>query len=427
MSERHAPAKVLPSEPCVEAVLSSRPMLPGPLLPPAKEPEDFVPRALCEECNRPKPLCLCAFVTPFATQTRVVLLQHPRESSVRIGTVRLLLLGLPNASLHVGLDFSTDTALEAALSNPNAPPILLFPGENAKDLEDSPPEGAVTLVVVDGTWWQANKLLKLNPRIANLPRYCLNPSEPSRYRIRRAPTKVHVSTIEAVVAALQKLEAPGRELLPLLSPFDAFVEQQLNFASQHQARRHLRKVERKRRPNIPEELYENRGALVIGYGEANTWPHSTPKAPPPQMIHWVAERLETGEFFEAYIRPRFPLSSAFFKHTGLSAEYLTHAEGFGDFKARWDAFLRPGDQLVGWGAYASSVLEQNGISAITRVDARELARGYLKEKLGDMHACAAKLGVPLKLPRTGGRAGERLTALTAVTQALVKLAEAAEK
>ena len=402
-------------------------MLPGPLLPPVEAPEDFVPRALCETCDRPKPLCLCAFVRPRATKTRVVLLQHPRESSVRIGTVRLLLLGLPSASLHVGLDFSTDTALEAALSNPNAPPILLFPGENAENLEDSAPDWPVTLVVVDGTWWQANKLLKLNPRIAALPRYCLNPSEPSRYRIRRAPSKVHVSTIEAVVAALQKLEAPEAELLPLLSPFDAFVEQQLNFASQHQARRHLRKGERKRRPNIPKGLYDNRAALVIGYGEANTWPHSTPEAPPPQMIHWVAQRLETGEFFEAYIQPRFPLSSAFFKHTGLSAEHLAHAEEFEDFKARWDAFLRPGDQLVGWGAYASSVLEENGISPITRVDARELARGYLKEKLGDMHACAAKLGAPLKISRTGGRAGERLTALTAVTQALVTLAEAADK
>ncbi len=401
-------------------------MLPGPPFPPAEEPEHFVPRSLCAECSRPRPLCLCAFVTPRATQTRVLLLQHPRESSVRIGTVRLLLLGLPNASLHVGLDFSSDTALEAALSNPKAPPILLFPGENAKNLEDSAPEGPVTLVVVDGTWWQANKLLKLNPKIANLPRYCLTPSEPSRYRIRRAPTKVHVSTIEAVVAALQKLEAPGTELLPLLSPFDAFVEQQLNFASQRQARRHLRKAERKRRPNIPKELYENRAALVVGYGEANTWPHSTSEAPPPQMIHWVAERLETGEFFEAYIRPRFPLSSAFFKHTGLSAEHLAHAEEFENFKMRWDAFLSPGDELVGWGAYASSVLEENGTSPITRVDARQFARGHLKEKLGDMHACATKLGAPLKLPRTGGRAGERLAALTAVTRMLVELSGTAE-
>jgi DTW domain-containing protein YfiP len=102
-------------------------------------------------------------VRPVATRTRVVILQHPRESDVPINTARIASLSLPSSTLHVGLNFTADRAFQAAISNPDAPPILLYPGEGAKDLAADPPAGPVTLVVVDGTWWQASKLFKLNP------------------------------------------------------------------------------------------------------------------------------------------------------------------------------------------------------------------------------------------------------------------------
>ena len=106
-----------------------------------------------------------------ATRTRVVILQHPRESDVPINTARIAELCLSNSSLHVGLDFALDGGLRDALNNTDAPPILLYPSEGAKDLASEPPAGPVTLVVIDGTWWQASKLFKLNPFLRNLPRY----------------------------------------------------------------------------------------------------------------------------------------------------------------------------------------------------------------------------------------------------------------
>ncbi|MDX2051039.1 MAG: DTW domain-containing protein [Polyangiaceae bacterium] len=390
-----------------------------------KSAPDPTPRAICGGCQRPEALCLCGTVTPVPTDTRVVLLQHPKESTVRIGTVRLLLLGLPNARVHVGLDFSNDEALKRELENSTAPPILLYPGEDAVSLEECPPAGKVTLLVIDGTWWQASKLLKLNPEIAKIPRYFLSPSSPSRYRIRREPSPLHVSTIEAVVNALSILEPPTCNLLPLLDPFDAFVEQQLRFASEQRARRHLRKSIRIKKPRVPKVLIERHTHLVVGYGEANAWPYGTANANPPEIIHWVAQRPATGEFFEAYIRPRFPLSGSFFQHTGLSPAHLERAESFESFKSRWEAFFRSEDELVGWGYYASSVLEANGACAMPHLDIRQIARDHLKQKLGDMHECARKLAAPLEPPRTAGRAGERLAALVAVTEALVSLARQA--
>ena len=84
------------------------------------------------------------------TTTRVVLLQHPRERDMAIGTARMAHLCLPNSELHIGVDFEAQAEVTRALSNPERPAILLYPGEGARDVVKEPPTGPVTLVVVDG-------------------------------------------------------------------------------------------------------------------------------------------------------------------------------------------------------------------------------------------------------------------------------------
>ena len=76
----------------------------------AAEPVRPPRRACCARCGRPQVVCVCSHVTPLSTRTRVVLLQHPREHRVGIGTARLAHLSLPASSLHVGLDFDGDSA-----------------------------------------------------------------------------------------------------------------------------------------------------------------------------------------------------------------------------------------------------------------------------------------------------------------------------
>src|SRR5439155_1363188 len=83
------------------------------------------------------------------------------------GTARLAHLSLPASSLHVGLNFDGDAAVCAALAG-DAPAYLLFPGKGAIDVADLPRDRALTLIALDGTWWQARKLLHLNPRLAAL-------------------------------------------------------------------------------------------------------------------------------------------------------------------------------------------------------------------------------------------------------------------
>jgi DTW domain-containing protein YfiP len=390
-------------------------------------------RAMCAECGRPESVCLCASLVRVPTRTRVVILQHPRESNVPINTARIAERALPNSERHVGVEFGECAPVREALAKPEAPAILLYPGPGARDLEREPPSGPVTLTVIDGTWWQAHKLFRKNPFLAALPRYALDPGAPSRYRIRREPAAHCVSTIEAIVAALRVLERGGHEhatlaeagargVEALLDPFDTMVEHQLRFAAERHAERHLvrKKTAKPYRPLGP--LTERAGDLVVGYGEANAWPRDTPLGQSAEIVHFAAERVVTGERFEAFIAPRRPLSPSFAHHTGVPESAVVAAAPWSEFLVRWRAFARSTDVLGGWGHYWAQALRGEGLELPEQLDLRDLARRHLRERTGDVEDCARKLGEPLPAPWTPGRTGRRAAGAVAVARALIRAA-----
>jgi len=184
-----------------------------------------MPRPRCERCQRPLDHCLCPLIPSLDSRTRVVLLQHPSESAHALNTARLAALGLVNAELRVGEVFDD---LVELLQTPGYRPALLFPGEHAQVLTaygevDHRP---LLLIVPDGTWRKARKLLYLNPLLEALPRVTLGAVAPSRYRLRKAPEPGALSTLEAVVEALNVLEQPV-SFDALLKPFEALIEGQI--------------------------------------------------------------------------------------------------------------------------------------------------------------------------------------------------------
>jgi DTW domain-containing protein YfiP len=185
--------------------------------------------------------CWCQRLPTLDTATRVVFLQHPREARVAVGTARMAHLCLPNSSLHVGTRWDEDPAVILELSNLDSQPILLFPGPNAPDILKEPPAGPVTLVVIDGTWSQAGKLVKRSPVLSALPRYGFVPPAASAYRIRKEPRADCVSTIEALAYVLGVLEKNPTGMLTLLDPFHDMVEFQVDHAQRlHQPRRRIK-------------------------------------------------------------------------------------------------------------------------------------------------------------------------------------------
>lgn len=187
-------------------------------------------RPQCPRCLRPTTHCLCALIPSLDSRTRVLLLQHPSEVNHALNTARLAALGLVNAQLVVGEVFED---LQTLLNPPGYQARLLFPAEDAQPLQAySPSDQPLLLVVPDGTWRKARKLLHLNPLLAALPRVTLAAGAVSRYRLRKAPGPGALSTVEAIVQALQVLEAPG-SFEPLLRPFEALIEGQIAAMGEH--------------------------------------------------------------------------------------------------------------------------------------------------------------------------------------------------
>ena len=118
-------------------------------------------RSRCERCLRPDAHCLCALIPQLDSRTRVLILQHPDEAKHALNTARFAALGLSNAQLRIGEVFED---LAELLNPPGYQPRLLFPGDAAQPLTVGQAEALPTLLVVpDGTWRKARKLLHLNP------------------------------------------------------------------------------------------------------------------------------------------------------------------------------------------------------------------------------------------------------------------------
>jgi DTW domain-containing protein len=182
-------------------------------------------RPVCKRCLRPTSHCLCAHVSTVANRTEVLILQHSTECRHALNTGRLAAMGLQRSQVLVGEYFPQ---LEAIVAEA-APVFLLFPGEGAltpQTLAGRSDQKTALLIVPDGTWRKARKILYANPILASLPRLSLEAGAPSRYRLRQTREPDAVSTIEAVVRTLATLE-PDQVFSPVLAPFDALIERQI--------------------------------------------------------------------------------------------------------------------------------------------------------------------------------------------------------
>jgi DTW domain-containing protein len=371
------------------------------------------PRPTCARCRRPLSVCYCAEVTSLPTTTRVVLLQHPREREKAIGTAWMASLCLPNSELHVGIRWTGHAGVAAALNNPSAPAVLLYPGADAKDILTDPPRGPVTLVVVDGTWAQAKIVVRDNPVLAALPRYAFSAPAPSEYRIRKEPSDEVVSTIESLMYALGALEGDSEKFTALLRPFRAMVNAQLGFHTGKRARKKKRVP--KLFPPTAELLMlrERWNDIVCVVGEVNALPYSEGRhRDRDELVHWIAHRPSTGETFAMLIAPTHPWSSSTPKNLGLPINSLNQAQPREQLYRDFANFLRPNDVLCSWGWYSLRLYGgSNGEHALPApaFDTRSILSAHLRQRVTTSDTFAKQYNLPRGSPH--GRAGDRLGSL----------------
>jgi DTW domain-containing protein YfiP len=353
--------------------------------------------------------------------TRACILQHVRERKTAIGTARMAHLSLPNSELHLGVSFQEHARVRALAAEPGT--ALLFPGPGAispSALAGQPPR---TVIVVDGTWHQARKVLKENPFLLDLPRIGLVPERPSNYRIRAEPSAECVSTIEALALLLGQLEGRPERFTPILEAFDRMVDLQIAERDRRSGppRRLQRKGKKPPRTDLTVAGLRARPADVVAvYAESNGWPTGAGSGWECELIQLVAARPSTGERFEAVVAPRRPLGTGVPTFVELPERRLLDGEPVAAALARFEAFLRPGDVLCAWGPYAVSLLRAEGVQPREFADLRLACARSLGRRPGGVEQAVRLLGQEGLPPGLGeGRAGRRLGCLVELLRRIV--------
>lgn len=383
-------------------------------------------RRECPSCERPLSVCYCAHVVPVQTSTRVLVLQHPREAERAIGTARIARLCLPNAAIAVGVQLAGHAAVRRALEDRSRPPVVLYPGRAARDLASEPPEGPITLIVLDGTWAHARALMRENAWLAELPHYRFTPQRESEYRIRREPAPHCVSTIEALIEALALLEGDRSKVEPLRAPFRAMVAMQVAHAeaSQLPRRRERRRVAGST-PRLPPELTSDFACLL---GEANAWPHDRSLGRPPyphELVQLLLWRSRDDVHLERFARPRAPLASSPFTHARLRPEQLTQAESAHTLLEQAHGFLHAEQVVCTWGSYARDLFASAGGRMPSAVlDLRKVVGDFVRQRPGTLEQTVQDLRLPHH-PLGAGRGGERMGMLVAVARHFARVARGA--
>ncbi len=184
-------------------------------------------RPVCPQCQYPVNACLCDSIRPLSTSVEVIVLQHPSEVSHAKNSVKLMqaVMG-EQLRLVVGETPEDFADLRAYLAAQTRPVCLLYPSETSQPLEASVPDHEAILLLLDGTWRKAYKLLQLNPWLLEFTGVHLDLDAPSKYTIRKAKRDDSLSTLEAAALAIETLE-PGCDVSPLHDALAALVEKRL--------------------------------------------------------------------------------------------------------------------------------------------------------------------------------------------------------
>ena len=179
----------------------------------------------CPTCQRTPRYCVCQFVSPLKIRTKLLILQHPQEPGVDIGTVSIIKSMFPDAVVRTGLSWPN---LKKALGKESTPQKwgVLYLGSvhtehlprehelfvvDKKGIPKNDQQAILTnlegVVLLDGTWSQAKTLWWRNAWLLKLQRLIVRTSKRSNYdRIRKEPRKGCLSTLETTGEVLRILE-----------------------------------------------------------------------------------------------------------------------------------------------------------------------------------------------------------------------------
>jgi DTW domain-containing protein YfiP len=159
----------------------------------------------CPVCFLHRQRCICASIPKHDLKTRVSLIIHAKELKRTTNTGRLALQALTNSQMHIRGQIGAPLDLTSLLV-PEYETYVLFPSEDAVNLEDLRPQKPIQLIVTDGNWRQASKLNTRQPELSHLPRVKISAENTARHHLRKEHFSEGMATLEAIALALRVIE-----------------------------------------------------------------------------------------------------------------------------------------------------------------------------------------------------------------------------
>ena len=221
---------------------------------------------------RPSVTCICSHLSPLKTETRFVILMHPKEyKKEKNGTGHMTKLQLENSEIIVGVDFTNNNRVNEILRKEKSSAFLLYPGKDNFNLSvrNTPDIRAFMgetpyLFLLDATWPCARKMLKLSKNLHDLKRVSFDNKIVSKFIIKQQPQSLCLSTIESVYTVLNLLKAGNLEQCDtsdFLLPFEKMIEFQLKSILDPNNKKYRPTA---RRQIIPKDMYKsNRERTII--------------------------------------------------------------------------------------------------------------------------------------------------------------------
>jgi len=162
----------------------------------------------CAACGASLTLCMCAVVPRLDLRTRVLLVIHHRELSRSSNTGLLALRALVNSELRVRGEGRETLDLSGLLSA-RYRTLLFYPSDDAVELEHallSQDPRPIQLIVPDGTWRQARKIISRHPELKDVPRVKIGAPNRAVFQLRAQSRPERMATLQAVAGALGMIE-----------------------------------------------------------------------------------------------------------------------------------------------------------------------------------------------------------------------------
>ena len=200
-------------------------------------------REKCYNCYRPKSSCMCEHVHSFMTESKFVILMHPKEfRKVKNGTGHLTHLALQNSELFVGIDFTNHARINEIISTHKS--FVLYPSKDAINLSETNPHAKtfphaevphakMAIFIIDSTWACSLKMIRESKNLQRLQHISFTSSKLSQFKIKEQPAEYCLSTIESTLCVLELLNVwhveniEEHDLEMFLRAFEEMVEYQL--------------------------------------------------------------------------------------------------------------------------------------------------------------------------------------------------------